>query len=137
MIFGQSRGEPWDGKNSGLMQGLPTGPHYLQLTGGSFLSIPGPIAAQRHIYTALTLGDKPQRACRRHDQTQRVRPKEALPLAALILAQPIEGARIPDGNFHRPAVAILVQAVLGTQRQIGGEKGVEGWGWFALSRAFG
>src|SRR5688572_22244835 len=104
MIFGQIRGEPWYGKNSGLVQGLPTGPHHIQLTGGYLLSIPWPIAAQRDIYTALTLGDKPQCACRRHDQTKRVRPKDALPLAALILAQPIEGARIPDGNFHRPAV---------------------------------
>jgi len=34
MIFGQSWAEPWYGKNSGLVQGLTTGPHHIQLTGG-------------------------------------------------------------------------------------------------------
>ena len=33
--------------------------------------------------------------------------------------------------------AILAQDVLGAQRQIGGEKGFDGWGWFSLARLFG
>ena len=66
-IFGQSWGEPWYGKNSGLVQGLTTGPHHIQLTGGYFLSVPGPIAAQIEYRTTLDLVDKPQGACRRHD----------------------------------------------------------------------
>ncbi len=54
MIFGQIRGEPWYGKNSGLVQGLTTGPHHIQLTGGDFLSVPGPIAAQMHLVPRST-----------------------------------------------------------------------------------
>ena len=72
MIFGQIRGEPWYGKNSGLVQGLTTGPHHIQLTWGYFLSVPGPIVAQIERRAVLDLGDKPQGACRRHDQTERV-----------------------------------------------------------------
>ena len=83
------------------------------------LSVPGPIAPQRYTRTVRNLGDKPQCAGRRHDQTKRVRSQDALPLATLVSAQAIEGARITNGHFH-PAVAIFVQDVEGTQRQIGG-----------------
>jgi hypothetical protein len=83
------------------------------------------------------LGDKPQGAGRRHDQTKRVRSQDALPLATLVSAQTIEGARITNGYFHRPAVAIFVQDVEGTPRQIGGEKGFEDRRWFSLSGLFG
>ena len=56
VIFGQLWGEPWYGKNAGLMEGLPTGPHHVELTGGYFLSVPGPIAAQWHVRAATPLG---------------------------------------------------------------------------------
>ena len=56
---GQSWGERWYGKNSGLVQGLTTGPHHIQLTGGSFLSVPGPIAVQIERRATLDLVDKP------------------------------------------------------------------------------
>ena len=54
----------------------------------------------------LNAVDEPQRASRREDQTKRVRAHDVLPLATLILPQPIEGVGIADGNFHRPAVAL-------------------------------
>src|SRR6516162_2375742 len=63
VIFGQLWDEPWYGKNASLMQGLATSPHHIQLTGCYFLSVPGPIAAQRHTRATLNVGDKPQRAC--------------------------------------------------------------------------
>ena len=85
----------------------------------------------------LCLVDKPQRASCRHDQTKGIGPDEAWPFATLILAQTIEGPRIADFDFHGPAVAILVQDVVGTQGKIGGEQGFDGWGWFSLPRLFG
>src|SRR5437870_5322483 len=108
MIFGQSWGEPWYGKNAGLVQGLTAGPHHIQLTGGDFLSVPGPIAAKIERRVPLDLVDKPQGACGRHDETERIGADDALPLPALISPQPIEGIGVTDGNFHGPAVAILV-----------------------------
>jgi len=57
VIFGQVWGEPWYGKNAGLMEGLPTGLRYVQLTWCYFLSVPGPIAAQMHSCAALNLLD--------------------------------------------------------------------------------
>src|SRR5438132_10845020 len=114
MIFGQIWGEPWYGKNSGLMQGLTTGPHHIQLTWRYFLSVPRPVAAKRHPCTTFGLRNKPQRARRCHEQAKRVGAHDPLPLATLVLAQAIEGVGITDFNFHRPAVAIRVQDVLGT-----------------------
>ena len=40
-------------------------------------------------------------------------------------------------NFHGPAVAILAHDLVSAQRQIGGEKGFDGWGRFSLARLFG
>ena len=108
MIFGQSWGEPWYGKNSSLVQSLTTGPHHIQLTGGYFLSVPGPIATQIERRATLDLVKKPQGACRGHNETECIGADDALPLPALITPQPIEGIGVTDGNFHRPAVAILV-----------------------------
>src|SRR6266699_5027444 len=113
MIFSQIRGKPWYGKNSGFIEGFTTGPHHVKLTGGYLLSVPRPITAQIERRAALNLADKPQGACRRHDQTERVGTEDALPLTALILSQPVEGIRVADFNFHCPAVAILVYDVVG------------------------
>jgi hypothetical protein len=96
IIFGQRWGEPWYGKNAGLMEGLPTGLRDVELTGGRLLSVPGPVAAQRHTRAALNLGDQPQRACRCEDQPQRVCPHEALALTTLLLAQPRKGVGVTD-----------------------------------------
>src|SRR5215831_16901648 len=85
VIFGQLWDEPWYGKNTSLMEGLPTGLRDVELTGGSFLSVPGPVAAQGHTCAAIHVGHEPQRACRCQDQTQRVGPDDTLPLAALVL----------------------------------------------------
>src|SRR5262250_210194 len=105
IIFGQLWDEPWYGKNASLMQGLATSPHHIQLTGCYFLSVPGPIAAQRHTRTTLNVGDKPQRACCCHDQAQGVGTHDAMPFTALLPSQTIEGIGIADGNFHCPTVA--------------------------------
>src|SRR3979411_3276210 len=113
IIFGQIRGKPRYGNNPGVVQGLTTGPHHVKLAGSYFLSVPRPITAQIERRAALNLADKPQGARRRHDQTERVDTDDALPLPALILSQPVEGIRVADFNFHRPAVAIRVDNVLG------------------------
>ena len=112
VIFGQLWGEPWEGKNAGLMEGLPTGLRDVELTGCRFLSVPGPVAAQRHTRAAINLVDTPQGACRGQDQTQRVCPHNALAFTTLLLAQTRAGVGVTDGNFHRPAVAILREDVL-------------------------
>ena len=78
----------------------------------------------------LNLGNKPQRASRRHDQTERVGADDALPLAALILPQAIEGVGVTNGNFHGPPVAILPQDVLGAQRRFVLKKASTGGGGF-------
>jgi hypothetical protein len=100
VIFGQFWGEPWYGKNAGLMKGLPTGLHYVQLTWCYLLSVPGPIATQRHSGAVLNLLDEPQRAGSRHDQTQRVGTEDALVLATLILPQASEGVGVTKSNFN-------------------------------------
>jgi hypothetical protein len=128
VIFGKFWGEPWYGKNAGLMEGLPTGFRHVELTGGHFLSVPGPVAAQRHTRATSHVGNDPQRACRRQDQTQRVGADDALPLATLVLPQPGEGVTVTDRNFHGPAVAILAHNLFRAQRQIRGEKGFEDGG---------
>ena len=33
VIFSQLCGEPWDGNNAGLLEGLTPGPHHIKLTG--------------------------------------------------------------------------------------------------------
>ena len=111
IIFGQLWGEPWYGKNAGLMEGLPTGLCNVELTGRRFLSVPGPVSAQRHTRAAINLVEKPQRACRGQDQTQRVCPDDTLAFPALLLAQTREGVGVTDRNFHRPAVTILCEDV--------------------------
>ena len=136
-IFGPLWGEPWYGKNAGLMEGLPTGLRDIELTGSRFLSVPRPVAAQRHPRAAINLFDKPQRACRGQDQTQRVGPYDALAFTTLLLAQTREGVGVTDGNFHRPAVTILREDVLRAQGEIGREKRLDRWGWFAVARTFG
>ncbi len=137
VIFGQLWGKPWYGKNPGLMEGLPTGLHDVELTGGHFLSVPGPVAAQRHPCATIHVGNEPQCACRCQDQTQRVGPHDALPLAALVLPQPVEGVTVTDGNFDGPAVAIRTHDLFCAQGEIGREKGFDDWGWFSLSWPFG
>src|SRR6516162_2769974 len=137
VIFGQLWGEPWYGKNTGLMEGLPTGLCDVELTGGRFLSVPGPVAAQRHTHATIHMGNEPQRACRRQDQPQRVGADDALPLATLVWRQPGAGVTVSDRNLHGPAVAIFAHDLVTAQRQIGGEKGLEGWGWFSLALVFG
>ena len=136
-MFGQFWGEPWYGKDTGLLEGLPTVLRYVKLTGGHFLSIPGPVAAQRHTCATIDLVDTPQRACCGQDQTQRVCPHEAWAFPTPLLAQPREGVRGTDGNVHRPAVAILREDVLGAQSESGREKRLDRRRWFARSSSFG
>jgi hypothetical protein len=137
LIFGQFRDEPWYGKNAGLMEGLPTGLCHVELTGCHFLSVPRPVATQRHRRAAIHVCHEPQRACRRHDQTERVGTDNTLPFAALVLPEPIKGVTVTDGNFHDPAVAIRAYNLFRAQGEIGGEKGFDRWEGFALARLFG
>ena len=137
VIFGQLWDKPWYGKNASPMKGLPTGFRHVELTGGRFLSVPGPVAGQRYTRAALNLVNKPQRACRGQDQTQRVGPDDALAFPTLLLAQTREGVGVTDGNFHRPAVAILREDVLRAQGEIGREKRLDRWGWFVVASPCG
>ena len=111
IIFGQLWGEPWYGKNAGLMEGLPTGLCNVALTGRRFLSVPGPVSAQRHTRAAINLVEQPQRACRGQDQTQRVCPDATLAFPALLLAHTREGVGVTDRHCHRPAVTLLCEDV--------------------------
>src|SRR5438045_3590669 len=126
IIFGHLWGEPWYGKNAGLMEGLPTGLHDVAWTGGHLLSVPGPVAAPWHTRAAIHVGNEPQRACRCQDHTQRVGPDEALPLAALVLLQSVEGIPVTDSNFHGPAVALRAHDLCRAQGETGGAQGCDG-----------
>ena len=137
IIFGHLWGEPWYGKNTGLMEGLPTGLRDVELTGCRFLSVPGPVAAQRHTRAAIHLVDTPQRACRGQDQPQRVCPHDALAFPTLLLAQTRAGVGVTEGHCHRPAVAILREDVLRAQGESSRAKRLDRWGWFAVASAFG
>ena len=86
---------------------------------------------------ARNLAEKPQGACRCHDQTDRVGTDEALPLPALLLSPPVDGMRVADVTFHRPAVAILVDDVVGASRQSGGAKGCDGGERLSVPGPFG
>jgi hypothetical protein len=90
-----------------------------------------------HTRAAFNWGNTPPRASRGHDSTQGVGAHEAVPVATLLLAQPIEGARITNFNRYRPAVAVFAQDVVGTQGPIGGDQGLDCWGWFSLPSPFG
>ena len=136
-IFDQLWGEPWYGNNSCFLQGRTTGPHHIELAGSQLLSVPWPIAAQRERHAAFDVVDTPQRACCGQDHTQRVGADDALPLAALSVPQAIAGIRVTDGNFHRPAVGVLVQDCFGAQGQIGREKRLDRRRWLALPRLVG
>ena len=56
-----------------------------------FLSVPGPIATQRHLHASIHVLNEPQCACRCQDQTKRVGAYNTLPLATLVLPEPIKG----------------------------------------------
>ena len=133
MIFGSFRDEPWYGKNTGLMEGLSTGLRHVELTGGHFLSVPGPRATKRSRRAAIHLGNAPQRAGRGHDQTQRVGAYDALALAPLSLPETIEGMGVAHVNCDDPALAILVHDVLEAHGEIGGEKGLDRRRGFAVA----
>src|SRR5215471_1031484 len=136
LIFGQIWGEPWYGKNPGCIEGLPTGFRDVELTGRYLLSVPGPVAAQRHTRAAINVGNEPQRPGRRPYHTQRVGTDDALPLAALVLPEPGEGVAVTDRNFFDPAVAIRAHDLFRTQGEIGCKKRLDRWGWFSLARLF-
>ena len=55
----------------------------------------------------------------------------------LLLAQPREGVGVTDGNLHCPAIAILCEDVLRAQGELGREKRLDRWGWFAVARTCG
>src|SRR5262245_2568393 len=136
VIFGQLWDEPWYGKNTSLMEGLPTGLHDVELTGGYFLSVPAPVAAQRYTRAAINVGNEPQRPGRRQDHTQRVGTNAALPLAALVLPEPGEGVTVTDRNFYDPAVAIRAHDLFCAQGEICRKKRLDRWEWFSRPRLF-
>ena len=137
VICGQSWGTPWYGKNAGLLEGLPTGLRDVELTGGHLRSVPGPVATQRHHRAALHVRHEPQRACRRHDQTERVSADHTLPFAALGLPKPIKGVTVTEGHFHDPAMARRAYNLFRAQGESGGEKGFERGAGLALARLLG
>jgi hypothetical protein len=137
MMFGQIGGKPWYGKHSRVVQGLTTGPHHIQLAGGTLLPGPRPIAAQIHPRAALDSVENPPRAGRCHDDTARVSTDDAWSLPALIWPQTLEGLRVANVNCHRPAVARLAQDRVGMQGQLRGEHGLHRRRWLAWPRLCG
>jgi hypothetical protein len=137
MIVGQRWGAPWDGNKPGLVQGLTTGPPHLQLTGGNFLSVPGPLVTQMACGATLDLLDTPPGAGRRHDQTTRLGAADAVPRPALRSPPPIAGLGGTDGHGHGPAVVRLGAEVVGASGPSRGETGCEGWGWVSLAGLWG
>src|SRR5256885_2270907 len=125
------------GKMPASWRASRTGLRAIELTGGRFLSVPGPVAAQRHPHAAINLVDTPQRACRGQDHPQRVCPDDALAFPTLLWAQPRAGVGVTDGYVHRPAVARLRADVLRAQGERGREKRLDRWGWLAVASPFG
>src|SRR5215467_11022090 len=102
VIFGKLWGEPWYGKNAGLMEGLPTGFRHVELTGGHFLSVPGPVAAQRHTRATIHVGNEPQRAAARTKRN--------------VLA-PTMRCRLRHWSCPSPAKALLSRIVISTAQR--------------------
>ena len=132
VIYGKSWGEPWYGKNSGVLQRLAAGPDDVELAGGALLAIPGARALEVEGGRAAGLLHKPQRAGGRQDEAQGIGPDHPLVLAALVLPKAGEGIAIAKGDFHRPPLPILGEDRLQTQGEVGGEKRFHGRRGFAL-----
>jgi hypothetical protein len=81
-----------------------------------------------HPGVVLNVLDEPQGVGRGH---------EGLSLATLILPQTIKGGGVANGNFHSPALAVLVHDVLETQGKISGEKGLDRWQGLSLPSLVG
>src|SRR5215467_9735338 len=114
------------------MESLPACFRHVEWTWGHCLSVPGPVAAQRDLRAAIHLGNEPQRAGRCQDHTERVGAYNTLPLAAVVLPEPVKGVTVTDGHFDGPAMAILAHDLFSAQGESGGEKGFNGGGWFSL-----
>ena len=93
-------------ENAGLVQGLTTGPHHIQLTGGRFLSVPGPIVTQIECCATLDLVDKPRVRAAAMTKQNVLAPTMRCRFPPVLAA--IEGIGVTDGHFHGPAVVILV-----------------------------
>ena len=102
------------------MQRFAPGPQNVELTGGAFLPVPGPIAPQRQRCGPCRSLHKPEGTCGHQDQAQGIRPDHALALAALVLPKAGEGIAITEGDFYCPPLAILREDRLETQREVGG-----------------
>jgi hypothetical protein len=103
------------------------------LAGGALLPVPGSITPEIHRRTLVGLCEAPARPRGGHHQAKRVGPDHALALAALVMAQAIEGMALPYRDVDGPAGAILLQDVLHAERQVRGEEGFD-WGRrFALA----
>jgi hypothetical protein len=83
------------------------------------------------------LGHQPQGACHCQHQTQRVRTDHPPPLATLILAKTIKRLAIADIDFYRPAVAVVFQEIVHTERQVSREKGFNGGPGASVARHVG
>ena len=86
VIFSQILGEPWYGKDAGLVQGLATGPDDVQLAGRALLPVPRPIAVESDEVGPARLFQEPQRACRGQPEAQRVGPDDEGELPTLLVA---------------------------------------------------
>ena len=86
-------------ENAGLMERLQTGFGHVELTWRHFLSVPGPVAAQRHTGAAFNSVDTLQHAYHSHDQTPRVRPHDVLPFTTWIWAQTSKDVGVTNFNF--------------------------------------
>src|SRR5712691_12072302 len=60
LIFGHSGEKPRYGKNSRLLQDVPTGPHYIKLAWGHLVTVPRPQPLQHNVGMLLAGDDEPQ-----------------------------------------------------------------------------
>src|SRR3954471_12029469 len=118
-------GEPWYGKNSGLVQHLAARPANIELAGSFLVTVPGPIALQVEGLCPACLLHEPQRAGRRQDQAQRIGPYHPLDLAALLMPKAREGVAIADRDFHGPPLPIVLEDRPQTQREVSREESLD------------
>jgi hypothetical protein len=120
--FRKTGSEPWYRKNSCGVERFAPGPDNVELRGGAFLTVPGPIALQRQRRAPCGSLHKPESTRGHKDKAQGIGPHHALALPALVLPETCKGIAITDGDFDRPPLAILREDRFEMEREVGGEK---------------
>ena len=89
LIFGHSCENPRYGKNSRLLQDVPTGPRHVKLAWGYLVTVPRPKPLQRHVGLLLAGDDEPQGTGGSQEEAQGIGAHKVLELATLVLCYTI------------------------------------------------